>query len=57
MGYEAMREQIPARQKQMGIVPADTELPPVNPIGTRRPAAALRAGRSLRWITPSRGIP
>jgi len=34
MGYEAMREQILARQKQMGIVPADTELPPVNPIGT-----------------------
>ena len=23
-----------ARQKQMGVVPADTELPPVNPIGT-----------------------
>ena len=33
-GYEAMREQTLARQKQMGIVPADTELPPVNPIGT-----------------------
>src|SRR5438034_362309 len=34
MGYEAMREQTLTRQKQMGIVPADTELPPVNPIGT-----------------------
>ena len=34
MGYEAIREQTLARQKQMGIVPADTELPPVNPIGT-----------------------
>src|SRR5580704_8842914 len=34
MGYEAMREQTLARQKRMGIVPADTELPPVNPIGT-----------------------
>jgi arylsulfatase A-like enzyme len=34
MGYEAMREQTLARQKEMGIVPADTELPPVNPIGT-----------------------
>ena len=34
MGYEAMREQTLARQKQMGIVPPDTELPPVNPIGT-----------------------
>jgi arylsulfatase A-like enzyme len=33
-GYEAVREQTLARQKQMGIVPQDTELPPVNPIGT-----------------------
>ncbi|WP_328400326.1 arylsulfatase [Nocardia sp. NBC_00403] len=33
-GYEAMREQILARQKEMGLVPADTELPPLNPIGT-----------------------
>jgi arylsulfatase A-like enzyme len=34
MGYETIREQVLARQKQMGLVPADTELPPVNPIGT-----------------------
>jgi arylsulfatase A-like enzyme len=34
MGYEAMREQTLARQKQMGLVPPDTELPPINPIGT-----------------------
>jgi len=34
MGYEAIREQTLARQKKLGIVPADTELPPVNPIGT-----------------------
>ncbi|MGP0027152.1 MAG: sulfatase-like hydrolase/transferase, partial [Streptosporangiaceae bacterium] len=34
IGYEAMREQTLARQKEMGIVPAGTELPPVNPIGT-----------------------
>jgi arylsulfatase A-like enzyme len=34
MGYEAVREQTLARQKEMGIVPHDTELPPVNPIGT-----------------------
>ena len=34
MGYEAMREETLARQKEMGIVPADTELPPINPIGT-----------------------
>jgi arylsulfatase A-like enzyme len=34
MGYEAMREQTLARQKQLGIVPANTELPAINPIGT-----------------------
>ena len=34
MGYEAMREETLARQKQLGLVPADTELPPINPIGT-----------------------
>ena len=33
-GYEAMREQTLARQKEMGLVPANTELPPINPIGT-----------------------
>ncbi len=34
MGYEAMREQTLARQKELGLVPADTELPPFNPLGT-----------------------
>jgi arylsulfatase A-like enzyme len=34
MGYEAMREQTLARQKKMGLIPQDTELPPLNPIGT-----------------------
>jgi arylsulfatase A-like enzyme len=34
MGYEAIRAQTLARQKEMGIVPPDTDLPPVNPIGT-----------------------
>lgn len=34
MGYEAMREQTLARQKTLGLVPPDTELPPINPIGT-----------------------
>ncbi len=34
MGYEALREQTLARQKELGIVPPDTELPPINPIGT-----------------------
>ncbi len=34
MGYEALREETLARQKELGIVPPDTELPPINPIGT-----------------------
>ena len=34
VGYEALREETLARQKAMGIVPSDTELPPINPIGT-----------------------
>ena len=33
-GYEAMRVQTLARQKELGLIPADTELPPLNPIGT-----------------------
>jgi arylsulfatase A-like enzyme len=33
-GYEAMREQTLARQKEMGILPPETELSPINPIGT-----------------------
>jgi len=33
-GYEALREETLARQKAMGLVPPDTELPPINPIGT-----------------------
>ena len=32
-GYEVMREQTLARQKELGLVPANTELPPINPIG------------------------
>jgi arylsulfatase len=34
LGYDAMREQTLARQKEMGLIPADTGLPPLNPIGT-----------------------
>ncbi len=34
MGYEAMRTQTLARQKELGLIPQDTELPPINPIGT-----------------------
>lgn len=34
MGYEVMREQTLARQKELGILTGETELPPINPIGT-----------------------
>src|SRR5262245_22256131 len=34
IGYEAMREQTLARQKELGIVSPDAALPPINPIGT-----------------------
>jgi arylsulfatase A-like enzyme len=34
VGYEAMREQTLARQRELGLVPAEVELPPLNPIGT-----------------------
>ena len=36
MGYEAIRGQTLARQKELGIVPADTELPPINPIADQK---------------------
>lgn len=32
-GYEAMRERILTRQKAMGLVPENTGLPPLNPVG------------------------
>ena len=44
MGYEAMRERTLARQKQLGIVPEDTKLPPINPIGTPQDSQAARTG-------------
>ena len=68
MGYEAMREQTLARQKEMGIVPPDTELPPINPIGTpetrtgpngepfprarRHPTVGLALGRRAAAVQP-----
>ncbi|HTZ45189.1 MAG TPA: arylsulfatase [Jatrophihabitans sp.] len=33
-GYEKVREQVLARQQELGIVPPGTELPPINPLGT-----------------------
>ena len=34
-GYEHARETMLAKQKELGIVSPDTELPPINPLGTR----------------------
>ena len=33
MGYEKIRETILAKQKEMGILPENTELSPINPLG------------------------
>src|SRR3954447_23675006 len=33
-GYEHARETMLAQQKELGIISADTELPPINPLGT-----------------------
>src|SRR3954466_7281376 len=53
MGYEAIREQTLARQKEMGIVPPDTELPPLHPIGT--PATrSRRAGEPFPALDVTR---
>ncbi|MDH6279768.1 arylsulfatase [Prescottella agglutinans] len=32
MGYEAIREQILAKQKELGVLPENTELSPINPL-------------------------
>ncbi|WP_374710856.1 hypothetical protein [Rhodococcus sp. USK10] len=32
-GYEAIRAEILARQKELGLLPEDTELSPINPHG------------------------
>ena len=44
-----MREETLSRQKEMGIVPADTELPPINPIGT----SETRQGPQGQPFTPT----
>ena len=36
MGYEAIRETILANQKKMGILPENTELSPMNPLGNNK---------------------
>ena len=56
MGYEAIREQTLANQKELGIVPADTELPPINPIGTPETRTGPRGSRSRCSTSPARGI-
>ena len=55
-GYEAMREETLARQKKLGIVPKDTEVPPINPIGTPRPGRDLTASRSRPSTSRGHGI-
>jgi len=57
MGYEAIREQTLARQKEMGIVPADTGLPPVNPVGsTGNPHGTVRPAVPADGLHPAMGL-
>ena len=47
MGYEAYREIVLANQKQLGIVPQETELSPINPyLESRDPTAKLGPTRT-----------
>jgi arylsulfatase A-like enzyme len=57
MGYEAIREQTLDRQKALGIVPEDTEVPRSTPSAQPRPGPVPTASRSRRWTTPGRGTP
>ncbi len=41
MGYEKYREIVLDRMKKMGILPENTDLPPINPIGTGIPGLDL----------------
>ena len=54
-GYEAMRIETLARQKELGIVPADTEIPPINPIGTPETRSGPDGIPSRHWTTRDRG--
>ncbi len=55
MGYEAAREQILARQKELGIVPATPSCRRSTRSARRRTGPGRRARHSRRWTTPSRG--
>ena len=55
MGYEAIREQILARQKEMGIVPPGTELSPSTRSALPRPGPAPMASHSRRSTSCGRG--
>ena len=48
-------EQTLARQKEMGIVPPDTELPPINPIGTPETRTGPNGQPFPRWTSRGRG--
>jgi arylsulfatase A-like enzyme len=68
IGYERYREIVLARQKQMSILPENTALPPINPIGTPaetkspdgKPFPALdytkrRTARERKAVVPAHG--
>ena len=50
MGYEAYREVVFKRQKEMGLLPESAELSPINPLTTRRATTASRG--PVRCVRP-----
>ncbi len=52
MGYEAYREQVFARQKQMGIVPEHAQLSPINPYADEKSPDGSKAWSDLDVVRP-----
>jgi len=52
MGYEAYRETVFARQKQMGVIAAHAELSPINPYADRRNVAGDKGWPELDTVRP-----
>ena len=52
MGYEAYRETVFERQKQMGIMPAQAELSPINPYADEKSADGAKTWSELDLVRP-----
>ncbi len=52
MGYEAYRQQVFERQKQMGIIPEQAELSPINPYATEKSPDGTKEWSELDVVRP-----